>query len=185
MIDSGLDDLYQDVVMDHGGSPRNMRRVDDAQKAGHGFNPFCGDLIDVEVRLDDGAISDIGFTGKGCAISRASASLMTEAVTDHSVDEARKIFDAFRHMITGEGSGTENRRDLGRSAVSPTIPHASNAQCWVGEPSYRPSTKRIGRRRSAPNRSHTPVLTETGSEGKRHAHTDPGGLRDKGPGGPH
>ncbi len=113
MIDSGLDDLYQDVVMDHGGSPRNMRRVDDAQKAGHGFNPFCGDLIDVEVRLDDGAISDIGFTGKGCAISRASASLMTEAVTDHSVDEARKIFDAFRHMITGEGSGTENRRDLG------------------------------------------------------------------------
>lgn len=104
-MSSGLDDLYQDVVMDHGGSPRNLHRVDGAQRSAHGFNPFCGDLIDVEVRLEDSDIADVGFTGKGCAISRASASLMTEAVMDHSTDEARVMFEAFRQMITGAENG--------------------------------------------------------------------------------
>jgi nitrogen fixation NifU-like protein len=110
-VSSGLDDLYQDVVMDHGGSPRNLHRVDGAQRSAHGFNPFCGDLIDVEVRLDGGDIADVGFTGKGCAISRASASLMTEAVMERSTDEARTMFEAFRQMITGGENGAAISED--------------------------------------------------------------------------
>lgn len=102
---SGLDDLYQEVVMDHGASPRNMRRVDGAQRSAHGFNPFCGDIVDVEIRIDGETISDVGFTGKGCAISRASASLMTEAVKGRSEHEARAVFEAFHAMITGAGNG--------------------------------------------------------------------------------
>lgn len=105
-MSSGLDDLYQDVVMDHGGNPRNMNKVDGAQRSAHGFNPFCGDIVDLEVRIDGDSIADVGFTGKGCAISRASASLMTEAVFEHSTDEAKAMFEAFRHMITGEGDGS-------------------------------------------------------------------------------
>ena len=107
MATSDLDDLYQDVVMDHGASPRNMRRVPGAQRSAHGFNPFCGDLIDLEIRIDGGQIADIGFTGKGCAISRASTSLMTEAVMGRSTDEAGEIFGAFHHMITGGAPGPD------------------------------------------------------------------------------
>ena len=101
--------------MDHGASPRNMRRVEGAQLTAHGFNPFCGDLVDVEVRLEEGAIFDIGFTGRGCAISRASASLMTEAVRGATESGAREVFGAFQGMITGSTNGsdpTEAEEDL-------------------------------------------------------------------------
>lgn len=104
MYENGLDELYQQVVMDHGASPRNMREVAGAQRTAHGFNPFCGDLVDVHVRLDGDMLADVGFTGRGCAISRASASLMTEAVTGASEVDARAIYAAFREMITGAGA---------------------------------------------------------------------------------
>ncbi len=107
MTDYGLDDLYQQVVMDHGASPRNMRRVEGAQRTAHGFNPFCGDLVDVEVRLDGETIADLGFTGRGCAISRASASLMTETLRGKTEERARDVFSAFQGMITGAGNGSE------------------------------------------------------------------------------
>ena len=106
MADSGIDDLYQQVVMDHGASPRNMRHVAGAQRTAHGFNPFCGDLVDIEVRLDGNTIADVGFTGRGCAISKASASLMTEAIMGVSEVDARRVFGAFQSMITGTGNGS-------------------------------------------------------------------------------
>ena len=106
MADFGLDDLYQQVVMDHGASPRNMRHVAGAQWTAHGFNPFCGDLVDIEVRMDGNTIADVGFTGRGCAISKASTSLMTEAIRGVSEVDARKVFSAFQSMITDAGNGS-------------------------------------------------------------------------------
>jgi nitrogen fixation NifU-like protein len=99
--------------MDHGGNPRNMNKVDGAQRSAHGFNPFCGDIVDLEIRTDGNSIADVGFTGKGCAISRASASLMTEAVFERSTEEAKAMFEAFRYMITGEGDGANNTEESG------------------------------------------------------------------------
>ena len=96
-----LEDLYQEVVMDHTRRPRNFKKLENAQRSAEGFNPLCGDQISLYLNLDDdGVIEDIGFLGKGCAISKAAASMMTEAVKGKKVEQAEKIFEAFRHMLT-------------------------------------------------------------------------------------
>ena len=118
MVDSGLDDLYQEVVMDHGSNPRNIHRLNDPNSTAHGFNPFCGDIVDVDIsfsKLDHGreAITEIGFDGKGCAISIASASMMTEAVIGESVDQANKIFADFHSMVTDKSKDIDDYENLG------------------------------------------------------------------------
>ncbi|MCH2311130.1 MAG: SUF system NifU family Fe-S cluster assembly protein [SAR202 cluster bacterium] len=118
MVGSGLDDLYQEVVMDHGSNPRNMHRLNDPGSTAHGFNPFCGDIVDVDLILnlednDIEVISEIGFHGKGCAISLASASMMTEAVKGESVNQANKIFADFHSMVTDKSISLENYENLG------------------------------------------------------------------------
>jgi len=96
-----LEDLYQEVVMDHNRRPRNFKKLEDAQRTAEGFNPLCGDQISLYVNVDDdGVIEDIGFEGAGCAISKATASMMTEAIKGKNVDKAEEIFEAFRHMLT-------------------------------------------------------------------------------------
>ena len=96
-----LEDLYQEVVMDHNRRPRNFKKLENAQRSAEGFNPLCGDQISLYLNVDDdGVIEDIGFVGAGCAISKATASMMTEAVKGKKVAQAEEIFNAFRHMLT-------------------------------------------------------------------------------------
>ena len=118
MVHSGIDDLYQEVVMDHGSNPRNMHRLTDPSSTAHGFNPFCGDIVDVDLSFATKAqhtetIADIGFDGKGCAISIASTSMMTEAVKGESVSQASKIFTDFRSMVTDKSIDIGDYEHLG------------------------------------------------------------------------
>ena len=101
-----LGELYQQVILDHNRNPRNFKRLDAANRKAEGNNPLCGDRIQLFVQLDGDTISDIGFQmpqGAGCAISKASASLMTDAVKGKPVAEAEAMFQAFRDMLTGGG----------------------------------------------------------------------------------
>ena len=97
-----LEDLYQDIVMDHNSKPRNFRKLEGANRSVDGYNPICGDRITLYLKLQDDVISDIGFQGSGCAISKASASMMTQSVKGKSAAEAIEIFDAFHLMVTRE-----------------------------------------------------------------------------------
>lgn len=97
---SGLSDLYQEILLEHNSKPRNFRKVDEPSRTADGFNPLCGDQITLYLKVADGVIEDIGFQGTGCAISRASASMMTQSIKGRSLAEADEIFQAFHHMIT-------------------------------------------------------------------------------------
>ena len=95
-----LEDLYQEVVMDHSMRPRNFRELEEASHTAEGFNPFCGDQITLYLKIEDGVIAEVAFQGAGCAISKASTSMMTEGVKGKSREEAGRIFDEFRRMVT-------------------------------------------------------------------------------------
>jgi nitrogen fixation NifU-like protein len=97
---SELRELYREVILDHNKSPRNFGPLDGASSSAEGHNPLCGDRVAVAVLLEQDRIKDIRFEGCGCAISQASASLMTEAAKGKTVAEARKIFKEFHHMVT-------------------------------------------------------------------------------------
>ena len=102
-----LQDLYQEVLMDHNRRPRNFQKLPDANRTAEGFNPLCGDQITLYLDVDDNKIKNVGFQGVGCAISKASASMMTDVVKGLSVEEAENIFDNFRQMITNEDYDAE------------------------------------------------------------------------------
>ena len=97
-----LKTLYQEVIIDHNRHPRNCHRLADADHVADGFNPLCGDRLTVYLKLQDGVIADAAFEGEGCAISVASASLMTEHLKGKTESEARTIFDRFRALVMGE-----------------------------------------------------------------------------------
>jgi len=97
---SDLTDLYQEVILDHNRRPRNFREIGEASRRQEGYNPLCGDRLTLYVKLDGDRISDVAFQGTGCAISKASASLMTEALKGKTIDEARSLFDRFHEMVT-------------------------------------------------------------------------------------
>jgi nitrogen fixation protein NifU and related proteins len=113
MNDIEIADLYQELIIDHSRRPRNFRRIEGATHQAQGFNPLCGDKVKVYVDLEDGVLRDISFQGEGCAISKASASLMTEAIKGKSKAEAEQMFSRFRDLATGSGHGS----DLGKLAV--------------------------------------------------------------------
>jgi nitrogen fixation protein NifU and related proteins len=94
-----LNDLYQEVILDHNRQPRNFRVLENARKA-EGYNPLCGDRLTVFVRVDGDVITDVAFQGAGCAISKASASLMTESLKGKTVEDARRVFQGFQQMVT-------------------------------------------------------------------------------------
>jgi len=111
---SDLRELYQEVILDHAKGPRNFRKLDGANRRAVGHNPLCGDKITVFATVDDGAITDISFLGAGCAISTASASVMTEALKGCTLDEAEEVFQGFHALVTGNDPG---ERDLGKLLV--------------------------------------------------------------------
>ena len=104
---SELNELYQEVILDHNKSPRNFREMVDANLRSEGYNPLCGDHVTVYVNLADGVIRDISFKGSGCAISKASASMMTTELKGKSEAEAEKLFDTVHKMLTGEMAAEE------------------------------------------------------------------------------
>ncbi|MCZ6916150.1 MAG: SUF system NifU family Fe-S cluster assembly protein [Gemmatimonadetes bacterium] len=105
---SELRDLYQQIILDHNRAPRNFKKLEDANRVAEGDNPLCGDKLRVYVQVsDEGVIDDIGFQGSGCAISKASASLMTSAVKGRTVQEAERLFGTFRDMVTGKAPETK------------------------------------------------------------------------------
>ena len=97
-----LKDLYRDIIVDHNRNPRNFRAIDDADRRADGFNPLCGDKLTVYVKLDGDRIADVSFNGSGCAISVASASLLTESVKGKSVPEAERLFETMHRLLTRE-----------------------------------------------------------------------------------
>ena len=112
---SELNDLYQEVILDHNRRPHNFRVIDNASAKQEGYNPLCGDRLTLFLTLDGEVIKDAAFQGTGCAISKASASLMTDALKGKTVPEARELFDRFHEMITSE-PGTPTA-DLGKLSV--------------------------------------------------------------------
>ena len=100
---SELDELYQSVILDHNRAPRNFRTLPEATNHAEGRNPLCGDQFDVWLRLEGDVIADAAFQGQGCAISKASASMMTQAVKGKTVAEARALFEKFHEVVTGSG----------------------------------------------------------------------------------
>lgn len=97
-----LDELYQEILLEHGRRPHNFRKLEGANRRGNGFNPLCGDEVVLYLKVEDDTIVDVGFQGGGCAISRASASLMTEGIKGKSRAEVEELFRAFHQMITRE-----------------------------------------------------------------------------------
>ena len=97
---SDLSDLYQEVILDHNRRPRNFHRLDGASHHAEGYNPLCGDRVTVFVQVDNDRIADLAFQGSGCAISKASASLMTDRLKGCTVGEARDLFERFHRMVT-------------------------------------------------------------------------------------
>jgi nitrogen fixation protein NifU and related proteins len=109
-----LQELYQQVILDHSRTPRNFRKLDVANRISEGHNPLCGDRVTVYLLLEDNVIRDVSFQGEGCAISKASASIMTEMLKGKTKEEAKAIFDKFHAMIM---SGAPNVDDLGKLGV--------------------------------------------------------------------
>jgi nitrogen fixation NifU-like protein len=112
-----LDALYQEIILEHNRKPRNFRVMDDANRKVDGNNPLCGDQLTLWLRVDDGRVSDASFQGTGCAISRASASMLTVAVKGKPVDEARALADHMHEIFTGKASAEGERDTLGALAA--------------------------------------------------------------------
>ena len=110
-----LRELYQELILEHSKAPRNYRELQHADHRAEGYNPLCGDRFTVFVQMDGDSIRDIAFQGSGCAISKASASMMTQSVKGKTKKEARELFERFRRTVTGNGNGTSP--DLGKLAV--------------------------------------------------------------------
>lgn len=114
---SDLDELYQEVILDHNRSPRNFRPMANANRKGEGYNPLCGDQIEVYMLLEDARIKDISFQGSGCAISKASASIMTTELKGKTETEAEELFENVHRMLTGEADAQHGLEHVGKLAI--------------------------------------------------------------------
>ncbi len=114
---SDLRELYQEVILDHNKKPRNFGVLEDATQVAQGHNPLCGDNVTVYLHVEGDTIQDISFNGSGCAISKASASLMTSALKGKTVAEAETIFQSFRELVTGPEASEEVLEEMGKLAV--------------------------------------------------------------------
>ena len=114
---SDLRELYQELIIDHSKRPRNFRVLEGADRKAEGFNPLCGDQVTVYLELDNGRIKNIGFQGKGCAISTASTSVMTETLKGKTLAEAEALFEIFHGLVTGKPPAGGKAPELGKLAV--------------------------------------------------------------------
>jgi len=114
---SELSDLYQETILEHNKNPRNFREIEDATRSADGNNPLCGDALRVYVDLEGDTVKDVAFKGSGCAISKASASMMTQVVKGKSKDEAEMIFDEFHKMVTGGLDVETEENHLGKLKI--------------------------------------------------------------------
>ena len=114
---SELSDLYQEVILEHNKNPRNFREIEMPDRVADGNNPLCGDALRVYVKLEDGKVADVAFKGSGCAISKASASMMTQFVKGKTREEADAIFEEFHRMVTGELDIETDDNHLGRLKI--------------------------------------------------------------------
>ncbi|MFN8008148.1 MAG: SUF system NifU family Fe-S cluster assembly protein [Terriglobia bacterium] len=114
---SDLRDLYQELILDHTRRPRNFRKMEGTEAKADGHNPLCGDKITVFLHLDKGVVTDISFQGSGCAISMASASMMTESLKGKTVAEARELFKVFHELLTGSSDSPLDPEHLGKLIV--------------------------------------------------------------------
>ena len=114
---SDLRALYQEVILDHSKRPHNHRAMADATRAAQGYNPLCGDKISLFVKLDGTRIADVSFQGSGCAISTASASILTETLKGKTLAEAESLFQTFHNLVTGKTPSEGSSQELGKLAV--------------------------------------------------------------------
>jgi nitrogen fixation NifU-like protein len=113
-----LRDLYQEVILEHSKQPRNYRALGDADHKAEGYNPLCGDHFTVFLKMDGEKIQDVSFQGSGCAISKASASMMTQSIKGKTLAEAEQIFQQFHKLVTGQAAGGNGaQEELGKLAV--------------------------------------------------------------------
>ncbi|MFN2516634.1 MAG: Fe-S cluster assembly sulfur transfer protein SufU [Pyrinomonadaceae bacterium] len=108
---SELSELYQQVILDHNKKPRNFRKLETANHSAEGFNPLCGDQLTVYLNLEDDSVKEISFEGSGCAISKAAASMMTQAVKGKSKQQAEQLFSEFHGMVTGDMDDDDTDED--------------------------------------------------------------------------
>ncbi len=116
-MDPSLRELYQEVILDHSRHPRHFGALEHPTHKAEGYNPLCGDRVTVSLALKDGRVADIKFQGKGCAISQASASLMSEMLAGRSLAEAEKLMGGFLHLVKGEAAGDLSEDDRERLDV--------------------------------------------------------------------
>jgi nitrogen fixation NifU-like protein len=112
-----LRDLYQEVILDHHKKPRNFHKLEHANRQADGYNPLCGDKLSVFIQIENGIVKDIGFVGAGCAISTASASMMTESLKGKTEAEARAVFDRFHQLVTDHSEPKPDPATMGKLAV--------------------------------------------------------------------
>lgn len=120
---SDLRDLYQELILDHTKRPRNRRALDSADRKAEGYNPLCGDHVTIFLKLDGDVVKEATFEGSGCAISTASASMMTEMLKGKTLEEAKGLFRRFHGLVTGEARETDEAAGLGRLEVFSGICH--------------------------------------------------------------
>jgi nitrogen fixation NifU-like protein len=116
-MSSDLRELYQSVILDHNKSPRNFCKPKCANRSAEGINPLCGDQLTVYLTVDDGIVKDVGFSGTGCAISTASASLMTQAIKGKKIEDIEHLFAGFREMVTSGPQADAGGEELGKLSV--------------------------------------------------------------------
>ena len=114
---SELSELYQQVILDHNKKPRNFHKLDHANHTAEGYNPLCGDQLTIYLNVADDQVKEVGFEGSGCAISKASASMMTQAVKGKSKEEAEMLFKEFHSMVTGELDEESEANSLGNLKI--------------------------------------------------------------------
>jgi nitrogen fixation NifU-like protein len=114
---SELSELYQQVILDHNKKPRNFRKLENANYSAEGYNPLCGDQLTVYLDLENGLVKDVGFEGSGCAISKAAASMMTQAVKGKSKEQAENLFNEFHSMVMGELNEETEENNLGNLKI--------------------------------------------------------------------
>lgn len=114
---SELSELYQQVILDHNKKPRNYRKLETPNRTAEGHNPLCGDQLTVYMQFDDGVVKEISFEGQGCAISKASASMMTQSVKGKTREEAVDLFEQFHQMVIGTLDEERTPNELGRLKI--------------------------------------------------------------------